>query len=201
MATPSLKSRNLKYIAAVLTADVAAMPLIWSGLMSGVDVLTRVALAGTGTLVLALLLTWLVPPGVKATLVYWRLKEVLPGHRAFSAYIQRDDRIDVARLTASLGVIPAAPAEQNKVWYRLLKAHEGAPEISEAHQRFLFFRDVASFSALLGVAVPTLGFLLWDVSAIGVGAFFAMQYLLFVLAARNAGIRLVQNVLALASSK
>lgn len=201
MAEPSLKSRNLKYIAAVLSADVVLLPVVWPGLVSGVDALTRLALAGSGTLALALVLTWLVPANLKATLVYWRLRNALPGHRAFSAYMQRDGRIDVQHLTATLGAIPTEPADQNRIWYRLLKAHEGAPEIAETHQRFLFFRDVASFSALLSFAIPALSFLLWDVSAMGVGALFAMQYLLFMLAGRNAGIRLVQNVLALASSK
>lgn len=59
----------------------------------------------------------------KATLVYWRWRNALPGHRAFSRHASQDTRINLERLRKTFkGAFPEAPAEQNAAWYKLYKS-------------------------------------------------------------------------------
>lgn len=149
------------------------------------------------SLIAALVLSWIIPSDIKEILVFWRVRYVLPGHRAFSKLMPLDERIDVDRLRLKIGPIPTDPSAQNKLWYRLLKKHNADDGISETHQRFLCFRDAAGISIVLIVVTPILSvFLGADNFWVAALAFFG-QYLLFVVLSRNSANRLVTNVLAL----
>ena len=197
----SLKSKNMKYLAGVLAADAAFFFAVAVG--TG-QAKVPAALSAFGTtsalsLIAALILSWIIPSDIKEMLVFWRVKHVLPGHRAFSSLMLTDERIDFDRLRAKVGNFPTDPAGQNKLWYRLLKKHGGDEGIAETHQRFLCFRDASGISIVLCIATPVFAVFLnaadfW----IAMLAFFG-QYLLFMAVARNAANRLVVNVLALES--
>jgi hypothetical protein len=149
--------------------------------------------------VVVLLLTSLLPADLKAVLVFWRIRNALPGHRAFSVYAPKDPRVDVDRLRAVVGAFPASPREQNALWYRLFKKVDGDPAVAQAHRHFLLFRDLASLSLLLGIiAAGVLYALGGGAASIWLAlALFGVQYVATAIAARLHGVALVCNVLAL----
>lgn len=137
---------------------------------------------------------------MKASLVYWRGREALPGHRAFSRYAARDTRIDLERLRKVFkGTFPQEPAEQNAAWYKLYKPVRNDVMVLDANKVFLLLRDYASLSVLFIVIFGPAAFLLMDSKAIAAEyvAALVVQYLVVRMAAANAGVRLVTNVLAL----
>lgn len=203
MSRSALKSQNATWVWGVAVADALALvafafPAVVDQAASWLASGSR--LGGAAIVPVAvLLLTSLVPSDVKATLVFWRIKEVLPGHRAFSIFVQKDSRIDIERLRTVVGQFPEAPREQNTLWYRLFKQVESDAGVSQAHRHFLLFRDLAALSFILMIAAPIV---LLMVGAAPEAAKFALwimvvQYLATATAARFQGERLVCNVLAL----
>lgn len=202
MTRAALKAQNVGGIWAVVVADAVALAAFaypWT--MDQAPPLAALAprIGGAAIApVMVLLLTSLLPSDVKATLVFWRVSDALPGHRAFSYYAPKDPRIDLERLRAVVGDFPKSPRDQNTLWYRLFKSTDGEPAVAQAHRHFLLFRDLASLSLLLGVlAAGALIFV--GTAAISAGiaiALFGIQYLATALAARLHGERLVCNVLA-----
>lgn len=202
-AKAALKAQNTTWIWAVVVAD--ALSLAAFAFPTSVDQATSLLASGSRIAgasiapVIVLLLTSLLPSELKAVFVYWRTSDVLPGHRAFTIYAQKDTRIDLQRLRAVVGEFPESPRDQNTLWYRLFKKVEGDPAVAQAHRHFLLFRDLASLSLLLSVIAVGLLFFL----GAGAGAFwlavalFCAQYLATAIAARLHGVRLVCNVLAL----
>jgi hypothetical protein len=202
--TKPLKAQNVPWIWAVVVADALAVAAFASpsALDQAATWLTSGAKLAGGAIapVVVLLLTSLIPADVKATLVYWRVKDVLPGSRAFSRYARRDERIDVDALKVKVGgEFPRSAKDQNTLWYRLFKERDNEPEVSQAHRLFLLFRDLAALSVLLSVVAPVV------LLALGAGltnaatatAVFGVQYLACAIAARFHGVRMVCNVLAL----
>jgi hypothetical protein len=202
-AQAPLKAQNSKWLWAVVAADAlalvafafpAALDQAASWLASGARV-AGVSIAP----VIVLLLTSLLSSEIKAVLVFWRVRNVLPGHRAFSLYAVKDPRVDVERLRAAVGEFPRAPRDQNALWYRLFKKVEADPAVAQAHRHFLLFRDLAALSFLLAVVAPP------GLYFVGAGpasvwfalGLFAVQYLATAIAARHNGVGLVGNVLAL----
>lgn len=198
----TLKAQNIGWIWAVVAGDALALAAIafpsmldqaasWLG--SG-----RIAGASIAPLVV-LLLNSLLPSSIKEILVFWRVRDVLPGNRAFSVHAPGDPRIDLERLRAAAGDFPTDPRDQNALWYRLFKKVNGDPIVAEAHRYFLLFRDLAALSIVLAVVAPTA---LYAVGAASVAiwsalGFFLIQYGATAIAARHHGVRLVTNVLAL----
>jgi hypothetical protein len=203
----SLKDINVPLLWAALVLDAA---LLWgvlapqSGAPADLELLkTATGRFGVAALVpvVVMLLNSLVPPETKSVWIFWRLREVLPGHRAFSEYASRDPRVSIQALTLKLGVLPQAAAEQNRLWYQLYKKAENQPAIAAAHRQYLLFRDLASLSLLLALvtSVPlifihSLEAGVWVVTILG------LQYVASVIAARNHSIALITNVLAHASN-
>lgn len=199
----ALKAQNASWIWAVVVADalalvgfasLAAADQVASWLASGAR-LAGVSIAP----VIVLLLTSILSAELKAALVFWRVRDVLPGHRAFSVYAEKDPRVDITRLRATVGNFPALARDENSLWYRLFKQVEADAGVAQAHRHFLLFRDLAGLSLLLAIIAPLV---LYVLAAGEAGrwlafALFGMQYLATAVAARFHGVRLVCNVLAL----
>jgi hypothetical protein len=80
--------------------------------------------------VVATVLNGLLPAELKARLVFLRWRNALPGHRAFSQYINSDPRIDPTAVQKAVGgSLPVDPVEQNRMWYRLYKTVENDPAV------------------------------------------------------------------------
>ena len=200
-ADKTLKALNVKSIWAVVVADalILAAAAFPDALGNAASIPWGRLLGAAAAPVVVLLLTSLLPSGAKAALVFWRVRHVLPGHRAFSVYAPTDPRIDLQRLRAAVGEFPAPPRDQNSLWYRLLKKVDGEPIVAEAHRYFLLLRDLAALSILLAVLAPASLYLMADEPAapwIALGLF-VVQYFAAAVAARWQGTRLVCNVLAL----
>lgn len=186
-----------KYLLPIVTVYAAAAA--WLGLdrvTATSSVLQHLGLAAVGGLIL-LVLQELVPRSVKEVLVFFRLRDRLPGCRAFSVIAARDPRIDPVELGVLLPSKTMTGVEQNALWYRWLKSVEADPAIADNHHRFLALRDAAVLLFLLGLTSPFLACISAQHSRWFIlGAAFLGAYLVTALAARNSAIRLVANVIA-----
>lgn len=136
----------------------------------------------------------------KAILVFWRLKNVLPGSRAFSKHGKRDPRVDIDRLGVLHAPLPVNPIDQNRLWFKLYKSHREDIAILKSHKDFLLARDMTSmaFLYLMFAGIPMLFFGTTPISYYYI-IFVIMQYLTLVRVGQNKGKAFVTNVLAVES--
>jgi hypothetical protein len=144
------------------------------------------------------------PNTTKPRLVFLRWRNALPGHRAFSRYINVDPRIDPKKVETLVGSpLPVAPAQQNSVWYRLYKTVENDPAVLQVHRDFLLTRDYAGLTVRFIIFYGAAGFVAapsQKVAVIYLG-FLLLQYLIVRQAASRYGIRMVTTVLARVAHK
>jgi hypothetical protein len=149
--------------------------------------------------------SWVVPRKLKETLVFWRVGVwCMPSSRAFSEIAPADPRIDIDRLRARTGDFPVSPSEQSARWYSLYRKHQKEAAVEDANLAYLLYRDMASLVPIIALAAIIVG--LWVAlparpNWIGVIVILVFDFLLTSVAARNAGIRLVANVLAIEASE
>ncbi len=197
-----------------LQAFVTLIALLVFSAFSGSDVLRALLTRQWTELVdlkhalsLALPLATIILDGIvtshfKAVLVYWKWRNPLPAHEAFSVHGRKDSRVDMTALEEEYGPLPTHPAGQNQLWYKLSKATADRASVDEAHYSWLLARDLTNLSfALLimsaGLAA-TLRFGGWE----GI-VLVSTQGLLFLVlsqVAANKGIRFVTTVLAEAAA-
>lgn len=206
-ATKSLKAANLAWQWSVVAVDTLVIVLLaFPELLTNGAVKefawVRALFAGAAP-VIVLLIASLFSSDIKATLVFWRIKETLPGHRAFSVHALCDPRIDLEALRKHVGAFPQAAREQNALWFKLYKKVESEITVAEAHRHYLLFRDLASMSILLiPIAAVALHFTgASGIAALSAAVFLFVQYAATAIAARHSGIGFVTNVLTLHSVK
>lgn len=149
-----------------------------------------------------ILLSHLIPAEWKHMLIFFRLQDVLPGHR-FIQLSENDPRIDSEALTESLELTSVDindPVKQNSLWYqKVYQPHRDKTEIASAHKSFLLYRDAAIVCLFLLVIVSVALLVLGEFSSvIDVKGLVSIAILssAFVLAAQNAGKRFVTTALA-----
>ena len=162
------------------------------------EAVSQESLIGIFLPITTIVINGLLSSNIKAKLVFWKIKNPLPGSIAFSKLSHSDARISIKSLESRNGVLPTDPQEQNRLWYNIYKKHDNKPIIHEVHRNFLFTRDMSSIAFLFAVlwlfAMPFLHIeilaksLLWLV--------YVLEYFLTMIAARNYGHRFVCNVLA-----
>jgi hypothetical protein len=203
-AGKSLKSANLPWLVSLVVLDILILlAFVFPDLIRTTPQLTAARAMVTLVLPVAiLLLSGLLSHKIKASLVYWKLANVLPAHEAFTKHGSLDTRIDMAGLQKNIGDLPTIPAEQNRLWFKLYNAVEAEPAVVEAHKMYLLYRDMAAISFPLLIVVPVAFYLngfafsaVWTAAGV-----FALQYLIAAISARHSGIRLVTNVLAIHSA-
>ncbi|MBE9137068.1 hypothetical protein IQ254_07610 [Nodosilinea sp. LEGE 07088] len=137
----------------------------------------------------------------KYILIFRRLKHTLPGHRAFSHYMQNDPRINQANLCYKFGDIPSDPIEQNRLWYKIYKKREEDKIVNDTHKNFLLLRELTGLSFLFLFVLGCSSLLVF--SDHKTSLFYILALLTLFLcssqAAQNYGTRLVTNVLAIES--
>jgi len=202
----SLKSQNVPWLVSLVVFDIlVVVAFVFPALLNAASVSQAGLVRALVTLVLpvvVLLLTGVLPHNLKASLVYWKITNVLPAHEAFTKHGLSDARVDMAALRAHVGELPTIPSEQNRTWFKLYKTTENAPAVLEAHKLYLLYRDMAAISFLLLFAAPV-GFYLSGfglAAASATAGIFALQYLIAAISARHAGIRFVTNVMSLHST-
>jgi len=147
----------------------------------------------------ATVLNGLLPAAAKARLVFLRWRNTLPGNRAFTRYITADPRIDPGAVQRAIGgPLPIDPVEQNRVWYRLYKAVENDPAISQVHRDFLLTRDYTALAVLFLVFYGGAGY--YSIPSPKIATVYAVLLLIQCIVVRQAafhyGIRFVTSVLA-----
>lgn len=203
----SIKTQNMKWLVLLAVADVLAVLLLVGPEVTRGASLTSLAvdraLSTTVIPVVVLLLVNVLPHEAKSALVFWKVRNALPGCEAFSRYGPRDPRIDMAALKKNVGTFPTEPTEQNAKWYKLYKAVPEDRTVRDAHQHFLMYRDMAALSFPLILLVPLWLYLAGMAPAAPwlAAAIFTCQYFLTAISARWSGVRFVCNVLAAHSAK
>ncbi len=205
---PNLKIKNVPQLRVFLAANILIpcgliFPAYFKTLTTGVDIVFILKVLGVSIAPLLLfLLNGLISSHQKAVLVFWKLKNPLPGSEAFSKLSKNDTRIDRAKLKSVYGSLPKSPIEQNKLWYKIYKKNSSNTIVSDSHRAFLLARDLTSLCVLfvifLGIPVLIIG--QWPISLyyfLGL----LLQYVIVVIGAQNRGRRLVTNVLAIESCK
>ena len=166
----------------------------------GQQVLVVAAITGFGGV-----LSNFLPNYLKHSLVYFRFRNILSGHRCRRICI-RDPRLlssDLERKWPSLFLQDMKESEQNAYWYgKIYRPVRNDPEVVQAHRSFLLFRDAAA-----GLFVLLLGLLLWQVVGEVVSipslstwsvVILAGAVVVLCQAARQSGDRMVANAVAVA---
>lgn len=147
---------------------------------------------------LTIVLEGILRPDIKAMLIFIRIKNPLPGCRAFSEIAPKDPRIDVNKLRKTFpGGLPSEPEEQNREWYQLYRKHEIKPTVNDAHRAFLLTRDLAALTAIM-IPVTIIAHAIWNTSTLKIVyhcLFLIGILVLTMLASRNYGKRFVANVI------
>lgn len=202
-----LKKSNFKWLCTVVTFDIFVLAfLIYPDALNNAGI-SNIAIAKSIISiflpVIPLLLTNIFPEKLKYRLVFWRWNNPLPGSRAFTELIKKDERIDVAKLRRNVGAFPTDPKEQNSFWYGLYTKIKNDVSVLDAHKSFLLYRDICSLSVILlcftAAAIYVLDFPI--VSFYFAASLFLIQYLLTMLSARFSGERLVCTVLSIHSTR
>ncbi len=149
--------------------------------------------------IITLVLNGIMANSIKEIIVFWKVKNRLPGCRAFSHFAIRDPRINIESLKNKIGEFPKEPDEQNRVWYSLYKQYESDEVVRGSHRDFLLTRDLTSLSFLFLVIFGSIS-IFYVNSIVSMYLFYLIiQYLILSFSSRNYGNRFVCNVLAKAS--
>ena len=209
----SLKEKNQTQLITFVLVNAIGLGMLLQGLrqvLMRLDSVTKGNLAVIGRLVaipLALALVvgvgWAMPRRWKEVLIFWRIrKNCLPSSRAFSVIALNDPRIDRKRLAKRHGPLPNAPDQQTVLWYTLYRKNAENGAVEDAHCAYLRYREMTSLTVCImaiflvasGLVHPTAHLML-------IGAFIvAAEYLLLLVATRNAADHFVSNVLAIESA-
>jgi hypothetical protein len=153
--------------------------------------------------IITLVISGLISNPIKEFLVFWRIRNRLPGCRAFTKFAREDQRVDITLLKIKIGAFPEEPSEQNRLWYKLYKGLKEDEIVTGSHRDFLLTRDLCSISFLFAVVLGLVGLFLLESTATKLTyvGFLLLQYLITSVSARNFGNRFVCNVLAIASKE
>ena len=145
------------------------------------------------------------PNRIKHPLVYWRIRNVLSGHRCRSI-CEKDPRLlsgDLERKWPKLFLNEMKEYEQNAYWYKeIYRPVRNAPEVLQAHRSFLLYRDAAA-----GLFLLLVGILLWKVVgeaapvqsvSIWTTVIVAGMFVFVSQTARQSGDRMVANAVVVA---
>lgn len=204
----NLKSKNTSSLWFFLVANILFLcgmfyPKLFNRIVVDFDILFLSKMLGMIIApVLLFLLNGFLSSDQKAILVFWKLKNPLPGSRAFSKLSGLDSRIDLGKLKERYGKLPKSPKKQNRLWYQIYKKNSNDIIVLESHRGYLLARDLTSLCVLflVFIGVPILliesrpySFIYFLVLSI--------QYFFVVIGAQNRGNRFVTNVLAVESSQ
>jgi hypothetical protein len=148
-------------------------------------------------------LGWAIPRRRKEIVIFWRIsKNCLPSSRAFGVIALNDPRIDRKRLAKRHGPLPNAPDQQTVLWYSLYRKHAENGAAEDAHSAYLRYREMTALAvSIIAIFLVASGVVQPSSRSILVGAAsIATEYLLILVAARNAADHFVSNVLAIESA-
>ncbi len=156
---------------------------------------------GAGTLVI-FILKGILSSNIKASIVFWRIKNPLPGCRIFTKISIHDCRIDFKALETKHGILPKDPIEQNNLWYNFLTKYRDDEMIFKSHRDYLFSRDLTALAFLFLIFYSTAAiFINKGITSVWIYLFILLiQYLILSIVSQNYGNRFACNVVAKESS-
>ena len=201
-----LKSQNIFSLTAIYVGTFFLIVLVNYGLEEAFILTKRLAeqafVMATIT-AFGVVLSNILPNSVKHTLIFFRLRYVLPGHRC-RKICANDPRVSLEQLQQKwpeLFVQEMAKDAQNSYWYKeIYFPVRNAPEVLQAHRNFLLYRDAAS-----GLFIILIGLLIWRCFTahvllpspnIWVLFLLLVIVLVLILAGRQSGNRMVVNAVA-----
>lgn len=153
-----------------------------------------------GLVVMMTLAQDLVPKSFKESIIFWRISNRLPGHRAFTRRFTDESRYDHKKISNWDDLERMSPPIQQQTFYKLYRRHEKDIRVSHNSFRYLAWRDSASSLILLAfVTVPALGsFSSYETTgpASRLALFALFASIVCAIAARQAADELVYQVLA-----
>jgi hypothetical protein len=153
----------------------------------------------------AMLVQDLFPKPLKEFLVFWKISNRLPGYRAFSEVAQSDAGIEESKIANFQELSASGGHTQQTAFYCLYDGFRNHPSVSHHSQRYIAWRDLTSFLALLSVVSLPVAGTFDHPRAIVAGLVLTGSSLLILLmtslAARNAAMSLTKQVLILHSLK
>lgn len=205
MSKVSLKTQNIAPLSLLMLATLLVAHFITIGSVDLTVVSSMSSDAGLlgifGTV--CVLLSYLMPADWKHKLVFFRYRDVLPGHR-FIKLSEKDPRINskqLAELVSDKGEYADSPTAQNQLWYqKIYRPYKDREEIASVHKSFLLYRDAMVVTLFLIVAVGAVQVFslssLQEVINIKGLICIGFVWLLFVVAAQNSGKRFVTTSVA-----
>ncbi|WP_180982780.1 hypothetical protein [Chryseobacterium scophthalmum] len=199
----NLKSKNTTLLWVFLAANIIIiLAMIFPRFLEEFDIiLWTKTIGGSIAPVILFLLNGLLSSHQKAIIIFWKLKDPLPGSIAFSELSKKDSRIDAKQLRNKFGNLPKKPSEQNKLWYKIYRKNSSNLLVVDSHRGFLLARDLTSLSFLLLFCMGALAlFFIQPAYRYYYILFLIIQYFANLINAHNRGKRFVTNVLAVEST-
>lgn len=207
MKEKSLKEQNKPNLILFIAWNVIVLLVVLSSpiyLNDGEEIAWRVlseeSLFMIFSPILLIVLNGILGSRLKVFMVFWKWRNGLPGHRAFSRYMHCDSRINIESLIAKHGELSTDPVKQNNLWYSFLNKNKENIIVKESHKAYLLTRDMTAISSVFILGIVVILFsnatnqLKW-LSCV----YFIAQYLVIVIVTRNYGKRFTCNVLAIES--
>jgi hypothetical protein len=106
---------------------------------------------------LATLAQDLLPKPLKEAIIFTRVRDRLPGHRAFTPAFEAEDRYDVHRIPGYDTLKQMSPKHQQREFYKVYRKHAEDVRVKHYSHRYLAWRDTSAALLLLAlVTVPVL---------------------------------------------
>jgi len=205
----SLKQKNQPQLITFVVSNAIGLGLLALGPSRLLAVLQELSKGDWTILAIPAFLTlvtgtlgWVVPRAGKEFLVFWKIRNCLPSSGAFTLIGPHDPRVDMQRLIGKYRSLPQEPGQQTQLWYRIYRAHKEEASVEDAHGAFLRFREMTTLCvAFLVVSTVSVAYFAIGGRKLLLGVLIlVMEYLIVMIAARNAATRFVANVLALESA-
>lgn len=210
----SLKEKNQPQLITFVLANAIGLGILLEGTKQvlflidsaskgNIAVIGRLIAIPAGLALLIGLIGWAVPRRWKETVIFWRTdKNCLPSSRAFTVIALNDPRIDRRRLAKKHGPLPSAPDQQTVLWYSLYRKNAENGAVEDAHSAYLRYREMTALGVtIMAVFLVAAELVHLPVRTMLIGSsVIAAEYLLLLVAARNAASHFVSNVLAIEST-
>jgi hypothetical protein len=158
--------------------------------------------------VISIILSYAFANNLKEMLVFWRLQEILPGHRAFTEIMTSiephvvEDHLRTRMLEKKIidiDELPTDPAEQNAAWYKIYRTYVEAKDekVISRSNNYVMLRDSATIACVF-LLFGTLGLMLTHTNVHWIPFYVVATlaiYLLLASGARNGAKTLVHYVL------
>lgn len=190
----------IQYLVPVSVGYFAMATFIGRGNALSFGDISPLASAAALLSVAAALIQDLVPKPIKEFAVFWRFKDRLPGHRAFSVTFENMHRFDNSRILNWDELKKLDPINQQSIFYRIYKKHRDIQSVYHYSFRYLAWRDTGAMLIVLSIVTIALSSFqliqIGTIPALKISFLCICFWILTVGAARQASKELIVQVLS-----